>query len=245
MSYKAIFAIAAANDWDLEQIDVKTAFLYGAVQEEIYVKLPQGFQKKKGICRLLKALYGLKQSPWVWYTTFTNFMDELGLEPVDADYSIFIHHKTGTLVALYVDDVLVTGPSRVKIQRVKDALNKHFHMTDLGPCSYYLGITVCQDRQNHIIRLGQEAYIEHFLKEHNMWECNSISTPMETSSRLMPAEDGYEAPAEYRKKYQSAVGSLIYAMLGTRPDIVYAVSVVSRFSSNPTKTHVGAVKRIF
>ena len=68
---------------------------------------------------------------------------------------------------------------------------------------------------------------------------------METSSRLMPAEDGYEAPVEYRKKYQSAVGSLMYAMLGTRPDIAYAVLVVSRFSSNPTKAHVGAVKRIF
>ena len=245
MSYKAIFAIAAANDWDLEQMDVKTAFLYGAVEEEIYVELPQGFRKKKGICRLLKALYGLKQSPRVWYTTFADYMDELGLEPVDADYSVFIHHKTGTLVALYVDDVLVTGPSKIEIQRVKDALNQRFHMTDLGPCSYYLGMTVNRDRQNRIIRLGQEAYIERFLKQHGMWDCNSIATPMETSSKLMPAEDGYEAPAEYRKKYQSAVGSLMYAMLGTRPDIAYAVSVVSRFSSNPTKTHVGAVKRIF
>ena len=68
---------------------------------------------------------------------------------------------------------------------------------------------------------------------------------METSSRLTPAKDGYEAPVEYRKKYQSAVGSLMYTMLGTRPNITYAVSVVSRFSSNPTKTHIGAVKRIF
>ena len=78
-----------------------------------------------------------------------------------------------------------------------------------------------------------------------MWEYNLISTPIETLSRLIPTKDDYEAPAEFRKKYQSAVGSLIYTMLGTRPDIAYAVLVVSRFSSNPTKTYVGAVKRIF
>ena len=95
-------------------------------------------------------------------------MDELGLEPINTNYSVFIHHKTGTLIALYIDDILVTSPCRVEIQRVKDALNKRFYMTDLGPYSYYLGIIISRDHQNHIIHLGQEAYIERFLKDYNI-----------------------------------------------------------------------------
>lgn len=248
MSYKAIFALAAAEDWDLEQMDVKTAFLYGDVEEEIYVEQPTGFASEKyprRVCKLNKALYGLKQSPRVWYNTFADYMREIGLVPIDADYSVFTDPDTGTIVALYVDDVLVTGPSRPDIQRIKDALNAKFKMSDLGPCSYYLGMTVTRDRTNRTLRLGQSAYIERFLRHHGMWESKPQSTPMETSARPLPAEDGYTASAELLKTYQSAVGSLMYAMLGTRPDIAFAVSVVSRYSSNPTEAHYAAVKRIF
>ena len=118
MSYKALFALAAALDWDLEQMDVKTAFLYGAVEEIIYMMQPTGFESElypDKVCRLNKALYGLKQSPRVWYNTFANFMKELGLFPIDADYSVFADPRTNTIVALYVDDVLVTGPNRADI----------------------------------------------------------------------------------------------------------------------------------
>lgn len=114
MSYKAILAIAAAMDWDLEQMDVKTAFLYGEVEEEIYVELPQGYNKGKEdkVCRLNKALYRLKQSPRVWYNTFASFIKTLGFEPLDADSSVFIDASSGTIVALYVDDLLITGPNK-------------------------------------------------------------------------------------------------------------------------------------
>ena len=118
-------------------------------------------------------------------------------------------------------------------------------MSDLGPCSYYLGMTVTGDRTNRTLRLGQSAYIERFLKHHGMWESKPQSTSMETTSRLTPAEEGYTASKDLLKTYQSAVGSLIYAMLGTRPNIAFAVSVVSRYASNPTDTHHSAVKRIF
>ena len=248
MSYKAIFALAAAEDWDLEQMDVKTAFLYGCVEEEIYVEQPTGFTSAKHparVCKLNKALYGLKQSPRVWYNTFADYMQEIGLVPIDADFSVFTDPKSGTIVALYVDDVLVTGPSRTDIQRIKDALHAKFKMSDLGACSYYLGMTVTRDRANRTLRLGQSAYIERFLRQHGMWDSKPQSTPMETTARPVPAEEGYVASAELRQIYQSAVGSLMYAMLGTRPDIAFAVSVVSRFSSNPTEAHYSTVKRIF
>ena len=247
MSYKALFALAAALNWDLEQMDVKTAFLYGAVEEVIYVIQPTGYKSKRypgKVCRLKKALYGLKQSPRVWYQTFVNFMRELGLFPISADYSVFTDPRTGTIVALYVDDVLVTGPNRADILRIKKALSAKFHMTDLGACAYYLGMTLTRDRTNRIIRLGQAAYVERILREHGMWDAKSVSTPIETSAKLVPAEDGYQAEQKFKTRYQSAVGSLMYAMLGTRPDIAYAVSVVSRYAHNPTNKHWGAVKRI-
>ena len=244
MSYKAIFALAAAHDWDIEQMDVKTAFLYGYVKEDIWVEQPHGFGKSRKVCKLNRALYGLKQSPRVWYETFAAFMKELGIVPVDSDYGIFINHTTGTLIALYVDDILITGPSREDISKVKAALNAKFRMTDLGPCAYYLGMTVTRDRPNRILRLGQAAYVERVIKQFDMWEAAPKLTPMVTSSKLVPAEDDYTPPREFLKRYQSAVGSLMYAMLGTRPDIAYAVSVVSRFASKPTDQHWGAVKHI-
>lgn len=246
MSYKAIFALAAAMDWDLEQMDVKTAFLYGDVQEDIYVRQPDGFCKDSSkVCKLNKALYGLKQSPRIWYQHFSEYMKELGLHPIEADESVFMDAKEGTIVALYVDDVLITGRNKSAIKRIKDGLNAKFHMSDLGPCAYYLGMTIKRDRRAGIIRLGQKAYITRFLNHFNCWNLNPASTPLETSRKLQPAEEGYVAPRKLREDYQSAVGSLMYAMLGTRPDIAYAVSLVSRYSANPTPAHWNAVVRIF
>ena len=118
-------------------------------------------------------------------------------------------------------------------------------MTNLRPVSYYLGMKITRDRPNRVIRLSQSGYVEQVLKDHGMWEIKPVSTPMETTSRSEKAADNYQAPAELRQKYQSAVGSLMYAMLDTRPDIAFAVSVVSRYGSNPTSTHWTAVKRIF
>ena len=248
MSYKAIFAIAAALDWDLEQMDVKTAFLYGNVEEEIWVEQPIGYHNTKHpewVCKLHKALYGLKQSPRVWYTTFARFLKKHGFIPINADSSVFINPTSGTIVALYVDDVQITGPSKQAIQTVKNALNKEFRMTDLGPCAFYLGMTITRDRPNRILRLGQAGYVEKMLRTASMWECKPVATPMETTSHPQPAEEGYTASHELLKAYQSAVGSLMYAMLGTRPDLAYSVSVLSRYASNPAVAHWAAVKRVF
>ena len=155
---------------------------------------------------------------------------------------MFIHPKTGTIVALYVDDVLITGPSKQGIQDLKSALNKEFRMSDLGPVSFYQGISITRDRQNRTIRLNQKAYLERVVREHGQWESQKTYTPMQVNFRPAPAPEGYEAKADSKQKYQSAVGSLMYAMLGTRPDIAYAVSVVSRYASNPSEEHWRCVR---
>ena len=245
MSYKALFAIAAAKDLEIEQMDVKTAFLYGAIEEDIYMEQPMGFENSDLVCKLNKALYGLKQSPRVWYNTFTQFLKELGFTALSSDLCIF--HNSGTYIAVFVDDLLIVGPSKSDINEMKEKLNIRFHMTDLGPCHYYLGMEVSRDRQNRTIHLSQKGYIEKVLRDFSMWECKPNATPMETSTTttLEQPDDQYRAEPELLKWYQSAVGSLMYAMLGTRPDIAFAISVVSRYASNPTTQHQTAVKRVF
>ncbi|SLM39725.1 probable transposable element [Lasallia pustulata] len=116
-------------------------------------------------------------------------------------------------------------------------------MTDLGPCSYYLGMLVTRDRPNHTLCLGQRGYMEKVLRDFSIWESNPMDTPMARND-LVKAPKGYQPPKDLQATFQSAVRSLIYAMLGTRPDIAYAISMVSRFVSNPDKSYWQAVKCI-
>ena len=158
---------------------------------------------------------------------------------------MFSDPQTSTIVALYMNDVLVTGPNRADIRRIKDALNTKFHMTDLGPCSYYLDITVTRDRAKRTIRLGQANYVERVLRDNGIWDAKPVSTPMKTSTKLAPAEEEFQALPKDRTRYQSAVRSLMYAILDTRPNLAYTVSVVSRYAHNPSKKHWKTIKRIF
>lgn len=247
MSYKLLFAIAAAYDLEIEQMDVKTAFLYGDIDTEVYVEQPQGFgatgQSTK-VCKLNKALYGLKQSPRVWYFTLTTYLKSLGFESLTADNCIF-HDNKGAYIAVFVDDLLIIGPSKDEIEAIKGKLRERFHMTDLGPCKYYLGMEVIRDRQNRTLKLSQRSYLEKVLRDFDMWDCNKRhDTPIDTHTKLQKAEQDYEPKPAEIKWYQRAVGSLMYAMLGTRPDVAYAVSVISRFASKPTPAHKAAVTRI-
>jgi hypothetical protein len=248
MSYKLLFAIAAANDLEIEQMDVKTAFLYGDIDTEIYVEQPEGMGaigESNKVCKLNKALYGLKQSPRVWYFTLTTYLKTLGFEPLTADNCVF-HNSKGTYVAIFVDDLLIIGPSKANISTIKTRLSEQFHMTDLGPCKYYLGMEVTRDRQNRTLKLSQRSYLEKVLRNFGIWDCNKKhDTPIDTHTKLQKAEADYEPKTADIKWYQSAVGSLMYAMLGTRPDIAYAVSVVSRFAAKPTQAHKATVTRIF
>jgi hypothetical protein len=247
MSYKLLFALAAAYDLEIEQMDVKTAFLYGEIDADIYIEQPEGFCSKERpdqVCKLKKALYGLKQAPRVWYNTLTDYLKTLGFTPLTADNCIFYDGKE-TYIAVFVDDLLIIGPSKPNIDTIKAQLAQRFHMTDLGPCKYYLGMEIVRDRKNRVLKLSQQGYIEKVLRDFDMWNCNTKhDTPMATHTKLQKAELDYKATKEDVKWYQRAVGSLMYAMLGTRPDIAYAVSVVSRFAANPDQSHKAAVTRI-
>ncbi len=137
--FKTVFALAAVNDWEIEHMDVKSAFLQGKLDDEVYVEQPTGFAKDKRVCRLNRSLYGLKQSPRVWYQTIAAFLIKIGYKPTHADKGLFVN-SMGDIVVVYVDDLLLVGPSLERINQLKDELRREFEMSDLGPLSYYLGI---------------------------------------------------------------------------------------------------------
>jgi hypothetical protein len=243
MSYKALFAIAAALDLEIEQMDVSTAFLYGDIDGTVYVEQPHGCEDgTERVCLLKKALYGLKQSPRIWYQTLAAFLKEIGFTPLNSDLAVFC--KGSIFIAVYVDDLLIIGPDKGEIQKIKDALSTRFKMTDLGPCKFYLGMEVYRDRPNRILQLTQAGYIERVLYGFGMNECKPLVVPMDPNIRLETTPKDYTASKEDRDWYARLVGSLMYIMLGTRADIAYTVAVLCRYLSNPSEQHLLAAKRI-
>ena len=168
MSYKTIFVLTAVLNWDVKQINVKIVFLYDNVQETIYVRQLDNFNKNDiKVYKLNKILYKLKQSLRIWYQHFSKYMKKLELIFIESNESVFINVKKGITVTLYVNDILIIDSSKIGIQRIKKALNDKFYMSDLGPCVYYLDIIVKRDRVVDILRLRQAVYVIRFLKHFN------------------------------------------------------------------------------
>ena len=151
------------------------------------------------------------------------------------------------IVAVYVDDLLILANNVKTIDQIKEELSQKFEMTDLGEAHYCLGIQIIRDRQKGIIEINQAKYIEDVLKRFGMENSKPVATPMQTGTKLsksMSPVTKEEIDEMENVPYQSAIGSLMYAMLGTRPDIAYAVGALSQYSSKPGKEHWRAVKWI-
>ena len=176
-------------------MDVKMAFFYGTVKENIFIKQPAGYTDGiSKVCMLKKALYGLKQSSQIWYNTLAGFLMSQGMKAINANLSVFA--KKRLIIAIYVDDLLLTGLSLDEINKAKQALSKRFHMSDLGLCTYYLEMTISQDHLHCILRLSQRGYLEKILCDHQMWECKPV-TSMDDHNHLLKAADGYYASEDF------------------------------------------------
>ncbi|CAL1353780.1 unnamed protein product [Linum trigynum] len=253
-SIRVLLAIVAHYDLELEQLDVKTAFLHGELEEKIYMTHPEGFEvpgKEDYVCKLKKSLYGLKQSPRQWYKRFDSYMLELGYSRSPYDCCVY-HNKVedGSMIylVLYVDDMLIAARSKSDIQKLKGLLSAEFEMKDLGAAQKILGMEIYRDRSKKKLFLSQKSYIQKILSRFGMSSAKPLNTPSASNVHLSSAyAPQSEAEKEYmsRVPYASAVGSLMYAMVCTRPDLAHAVSVVSRFMIQPGKEHWQAVKRMF
>jgi hypothetical protein len=235
-------------------MDVKTTFLHGDLDVEIYMQQPEGFVEKgkEGlVCKLLKSLYGLKQSPRAWYHKFHKFMLSQGYKRSEFDHCLYTKQaKDGSwlFLILYVDDMLIiAGKHLEEISALKSKMAKSFDMKDMGEASHILGMRIERDRSKKLIWLSQTDHIDKVLQHFNMDGGKASSVPLQSYVKLSKQDCpvSEEEKAEMEKiPYASAVGSLMYAMIATRPDIAFAVGVVSRYMSNPGKKHWQAVKGV-
>ena len=253
-SIRILLALVAQLNLELAQLDVKTAFLHGELEEEIYMTQPEGYTDAGGrnwVCKLNKSLYGLKQSPRQWYKRFDQFMKGQRYTRSKFDHCVYFQKlQEGTFIylLLYVDDMLIASKSKVEIERLKTQLNLEFEMKDLGEAKKILGMEICRDRAHGRVSLSQKQYLKKVLQQFGMNEqTKPVSTPLAShfklSAQLSPSTNT-EQEYMLQVPYANAVGSLMYAMVCTRPDISQAVSIVSRYMHNPGKGHWQAVKWI-
>jgi len=240
---RLLLAIASQKGWKVFQLDVKSAFLNGVLQEEIYVEQPDGFvvQGEEDKVYLLKrALYGLKQAPRAWYSRIDDHLQSLGFTKSLSEATLYVKQKGNDvlIVSLYVDDILVTGNHARLIEEFKQEMTDVFEMTDLGLMTYFLGMEVKQS-QNEVF-ICQKKYAKEILKKFQMEECKATSTPMNQKEKL-GKEDGTDKVDE--GYFRSLIGCLMY-LTATRPDILFAVSILSRFMHCASEMHLKAAKRI-
>jgi hypothetical protein len=236
---RVLLTLAAQREWPVDHLDVKTAFLHGVLQEEIFMEQPQGFEVEGGACcKLVKSLYGLKQASRAWYERLRGELLGLGLQGADEDPSLFYTNDRGVFLLVYVDDMLLMGDQDA-MQEIKRGLAKKFTLSDLGEAKFFLGLELQWDRGNRQVRVKQERYAEEVLNRFEARMLRPASTPLPPGVKLQPGEVG--CPIE---KFQSAVGSLMYLGTSTRPDICFAIGAVSRYLTCPTREHWQLVTHI-
>ena len=242
---RLLLALAAIHDLVIHQMDVKTAFLNGDLDEEIYMKQPEGFVMpghESKVCKLKKSLYGLKQAPKQWHQKFDDVVLSNGFSLNQADkcvYSKFDTSGKGVIICLYVDDMLIFGTDQDQVDQTKEFLSSNFDMKDLGEAEVILGIRI--KRGNNGISISQSHYIEKILTKFNFDNCSPVYTPVDPTVKFRPNTG---APVK-QLEYSRAIGCLMYAMISTRPDIAFAVGKLSRYTSNPSALHWQALGRVF
>lgn len=256
--------IAIINKYNLEvcQLNVKTAFLNGTIDEEIYMEIPEGTihsdkERLEKVCKLERALYGLRISPKRWNQKFAEVALNIGLINSDLEPCMFVWRNADKflILLLYVDDILVASNDIIKLNEVKLKLSKEFEMTILGKPKQFLGICIKRDIENQVIVLSQESYIDKILNRFKFNEMYPQRTPMVTTQvankERKTRETDYDSETLCLSEtmenlpYREAVGSLLYLAGATRPDISFAVNVLSRHQINPTENDWKMVQRVF
>ena len=240
-SLRTILSLSAARNLDMTQLDVKPAFLYGEINEKIYLNQPEGFiipGKEREVCKLNKCIYGLKQASRVWNKHFNKFLQDFGLNPSVSDPCVYScqQGEEFTIMAIWVDDGLICSNNKESATRILQYLNTHFEMRS-GVVDYFVGLKITRDWSKMTVYLSQPEYINKIIHKFHMEECQPKSLPADPNSRLVTNKKPLlEENAEKESfPYREAVGSLIYLAVTSRPDIAYAVNQVAQHSENPNK----------
>ena len=213
-SLRILLSISVKRNYTLRQLDVKSAFLYGDIDGETYLELPEGYQKSGKVYRLNKAIYGLKQSARLWFFHLTEALNNMNLTVTDFDPCILV--SKDLYYCIYVDDILITGKSNLVNQCIEQ-LQSSFKCNSVET-SLLLGMQI--EKTTDHLKIHQQRYTTEILERFGMEYCNPVNTPIEVSSTLKKAAD--DKILCDQKLYQSIIGSLMYAATATRPDIADA-----------------------
>lgn len=241
---RLLFALSVQLGLDISHLDVTTAFLNGYLDEDIYMQKPEGFPEGVGkgqVLKLKKAVYGLKQASRAWYHRVEDCLLKFGYKKSKIEPCLFVKNVNGlrTYIALYVDDFFVFSNSEEETRNLISELSSHFKLKDLGQVKQCLGMNVCIDKENGVITLDQESYVNQLLHKFNMTDCKVADTPMEEKLNLQKGEK-----CETVYPYQQLIGSLMYLAVQTRPDIAFSVGYLSQFNNCFGKEHWTHAKRV-
>ncbi|GJZ57137.1 retrotransposon protein, putative, ty1-copia subclass, partial [Tanacetum coccineum] len=249
---RILISIVAFYDYEIWKMDVKTAFLNGYLDKDIYMVQPEGFvdpNHPRKVCKLQRSIYGLKQALRSWNQRFNYEIKRFSFDQNLNEPCVYqkASGSNVTFLILYVDDIIIMGNHIPSLQSVKDYLGKCFAMKDLGEAAFILGIKIYRDRSKRLIGLGQNAYMDKILKRYKMDNSKRGHIPMQERLDLNKTQ-GASTPKEVKRMqnvpYASAVGSIMYAVRCTRPDVAFAQNITSRFQQNPGESHWTAVKNI-
>ncbi|KAK0591893.1 hypothetical protein LWI29_009888 [Acer saccharum] len=242
-SIRLLLSISCVHKFKLHQMDVKSAFLNGFLQEEVFVEQPKGFvdaHHPNHVYRLKKALYGLKQAPRAWYERLTQFLVDNNYTRGSVDKTLFIKRDKAELfiAQIYVDDIVFCSTNNTKVQQFVDVMSHEFEMSLVSELSYFLGLQIRQ--MNDGIFITQAKYAKNLVKKFGLEKAKRCDTPMSTTLKLSKDASGKSVE---QTLYRGMIGSLLY-LTASRPDISFSVGVCARYQADPKESHLSSVKRI-
>jgi hypothetical protein len=246
-SLRTLFTVAAKDELLVWHFDVETAFLHGELDKELFMEQPEGFVDSthpNHVCKMLKALYGFKQSGRLWWINFANYLTEkLKFSQNSADTNVYTKEVSpGKYMhaLVYVDDVTVAA-TKSDYTEFRDNVARGFNIKDLGEIKWILGIAVSHTKNNKFF-LSQKAYLSATLEQFGMQDCKSIATPTCGGDiQIAASHEGNPCDATL---YKSIVGKIMYAMVCTRPDLAFAITLLTRNMQSPTEQHMQMALRV-
>ena len=240
-TFRILLAVSAKRKYRVKHFDIKSAFLYGKLEEEIYMKQPPGFEQGNLVCKLKKSLYGLKQAARQWNQEIHRVLIASGCKQSKIDKCLYTMNKSGEIcyVIIHVDDLLIAGSSDLIIKSLVVNIQKEFEVKDLGEVKQYLGIDVTKDAEGNFY-LGQSKYIDKAIVTAGQVDARISKIPLDTGYDKLQDEEKLKDNHEYRK----LIGMLLYISTNSRPDIAASVSILSQKVSNPSKLDLNEVKRL-
>ncbi|KAH9090716.1 hypothetical protein LEN26_018851 [Aphanomyces euteiches] len=233
-SMRCVLAIAASRDYEIKQFDVDTAFLNPAIDYEIYIKRPQGSKATTRYLKLLKSLYGLRQSPRCWNKLLDKTLKTFGYVAAPSDPCLYIYNSGDAYLVVYVDDLVLCARDMGIVCKFEDFIETKFAIKKLGDLNFFLGVTVSRDCEKKEIYLSQMTFIDQLVARFDV-QAHGLLIPM----KERPAVNVNDV-VDTKLPFRELVGALLYLQQWTRPDISFAVSVLSRHLATPTAKIYGA-----